>query len=296
MASVIDKFRRKSENKSAAQMEPTDNESFGQALVDVGFGRGGQGSMLWPADDGGDGSGEFDRWFDTVLASFADRLDSPSDMMLKAKFNNHDDLRFASLCMELGDFELHAPCNNSARVMAALNLEQEETIRSIEAYNEGGLYTPSEVVTPSDPRWYIFNSIILVDCEDALADAEEQVVFLRNRQRALRQDMNRAKAGGWFVDYSYLSDWLMKQFDPKRQNNSAKLAQFPYHYRVLHAFCVQSPGGIYMQHEEAVLARMMVGVAVNDHLAMRNMQAVSSTAERVGGGGMSRSNNRGNHS
>ena len=296
----MDRLRRRPKEKPA-EVEPTDNASFNQAVVDVGFGRGGLGSFLWPDDDGDFAEGDYDRYFDAIQAAMSERLDAPADMLLKAKFENPDDVRLVSLCLELGDFELHAPCNNSVRVLNALRIEREETVKSIAIFDEGGyrdeernieygpLYEPPKVQM-SDPMWQVYHNIIVVDCKEAREEAKRQVEFLWNRERILRQDVNRAKAGGWFVDYSYLSDYLMQQHDPKRRNNSAKLAQFPYHYRLLHGLCVQSPGGIYLQHEEAVLARMMTGMTVNDHMAIRKIQSANRSGGRGGskGGGFDR--------
>lgn len=292
----INRLRRRPK-ETPAEVEPTDDEQFGAAIVKTGFGRGGLGSFLWPDDDEGFAPGDYDRYFDAIQAAMADRLDAPADMLLKAKFDHGDDVRLVSLCLELGDFELHAPCNNSVRVLNALRVEREETLKSIAIFDEGGyldeeqgleygpLYEPPPQIKMSDPMWQVYHNIIIVDCPEAREEARRQVEFLWNRERMLRQDVNRAKAGGWFVDYSFLSDHLMQQYDPVRRNNSAKLAQFPYHYRLLHGLCVQSPGGIYLVHEEAVLARMMTGMTINDHMAIRKIQSSNRSGGRSGGQG-----------
>ena len=251
-------------------VEPSSNADYAQSLVSTGFGRGGGGSFLWQPDEDMN-AGEYDRWFDAVMGMVSDRLDAPSDMLLKAQFSHGDDLRLASLLMELGDFELHAACNNSSRMMHAFNLEFELTIQGIATYRETGkVFDPGNEVQISDPIWHVYNSLIIVDDDESLEAAERQAEFLRRRIHQLRADVNRAKAGGWFVDYSHLSDYLMQQNDPTRKLNAAKLAQFPYHYRVLHSLCVQSPGGILMHHEEGLMAKQVVGMGLNNEIVMRN--------------------------
>ena len=285
MANILEKIRRP---PRPAPEEATSNGSFAEDLVASGmvFGQGGRGGFLWNNDGGGaaaDGQA-YDRWAEVMVTGLSDRLDSPDDMVLSSKFTDPSEIMLISECMDLGDFQLYAPINNSSHYLHLLTRDMELQIQAIEEYTENeSVYVPEDF-DPSALETYAYGRVIIVDCPEMLPVAEERVHYLRQVKAYMLREINRAIALGHFFDYSYLNQHLSQQFDPRRALNAAKATQWPFFYRMAHKICAQNPGGEFVAMKEAILARVARSVSVADQVAVKTMGNMTGDNPRMPGG------------